>query len=128
MNFVKSRTSPHRMASLFGIHEARAERDAFLREEGWVASTSTMGTPHELEYRIRTGTVPIRLAVTFLRASAPNAKIPWPADLDDDCIKPTPKGLPPTLRFSSGKWATIAAKNETCVDEFPGGGPDEAVD
>ena len=108
--------------------EARAERDAFLREEGWVASTSAMGTPQELEYRIRTGTAPIRLAVTFLSASAPNVKISWPADLDDDCIKPTPRGLPPTLRFSPEKWATIAAKNETGVDEFPRGGPDEAVD
>jgi len=88
--------------------EAKAEREAFLREEGWIASTSRMGTSHDLEYRIRTRVSPLRLAVVFLRASDPNVKIPWPADLDDDCLKPTPKGLPTVLRFFPEKWATIA--------------------
>jgi Tol biopolymer transport system component len=66
------------------------------------------GSPQELEYRIQTGASPLHLAVTFLRASDPNVEISWPADLDDDCLKPTPKGLPPILRFSPEKWATIA--------------------
>jgi hypothetical protein len=87
--------------------EARAEREAFLREENWIASTSRMGTPQELEYRIRTGGSPVRLAVAFLRATDPNIKVPWPADLDDDCVKPTPKGLPQQLSFSPEKWAAL---------------------
>jgi len=98
--------------------ETRAERDAFLREEGWIASTSWMGNPHELEYRIRTGPAALRLAVVFLRASVPNAKTPWPAVLDDDCIKPTPKGLPPALSFAPEKWATIAPGNVTRPSEI----------
>ena len=87
--------------------EAGAEREAFLREEGWIASTSGMGNPQELEYRVRTPNAPLRLAVNFLRASDPTEKVPWPVDLDDDCLKPTPKGLPPMLRFSPEKWATV---------------------
>ena len=31
---------------------AQAERDAFLKEEHWVASNSRMGSPNELEYQI----------------------------------------------------------------------------
>ncbi len=92
-----------------GGQEATAERDAFLREEGWIASTSRMGTPNELEFRIRTKPEPFRLAAVFLRAADPTVKIPWPADLDDDAIKPTPGGLPPTLRFSLEKWAVIGS-------------------
>jgi Tol biopolymer transport system component len=89
--------------------EARAERNAFFQEENWIASNSRMGAPHELEYRIRVSSAPFRLAAHFLRASDPTIKVPWPVDLDDDTIKPTPGGLPPTLWFSPGKWATIGA-------------------
>jgi hypothetical protein len=49
----------------------------------------------------------LRLAVIFLRASKPDAKIPWPEALDDDCIKPTPGGLPAEMHFSPDRWATI---------------------
>ncbi len=89
--------------------KARAERASFFREEGWIASNSRMGAPHELEYRIKTKPASFRLAAHFLRASDPAIKIPWPADLDDDTLKPTPGGLPPTLRFSLQKWAVIGS-------------------
>jgi hypothetical protein len=85
----------------------RAEREAFLHEEGWIASTSWMGSPHEIEYRIRTAPAAIRLAVVFMKATEPNRKIPWPAELDDDCLEPTPGGLPPVLSFLPETWATI---------------------
>jgi hypothetical protein len=49
----------------------------------------------------------LRLAVSFIRASKPNVKIPWPNDLDDDCIKPTPDSMPAQLHFSPDRWATI---------------------
>ena len=51
------------------------------------------------------------LAVTFLRVSDPGKKIPWPPGLDDDCIKPTPGGLPTNnetkidILFRSFSWA-----------------------
>jgi hypothetical protein len=86
---------------------AQAERDAFLQEEGWVAANSRMGTPAELEVQIKITEDIKHLAMNLLRSSQPNAKVPWPADLEDDCIKPTPGGLPPQLQFSPDGWATI---------------------
>lgn len=87
---------------------AQAEREAFLHEERWVAANSRMGSPNELEYRIEVTTETLRLAVNFLRALDPNVKIPWPIHLDDDCIEPTPGGLPAQMRFSPDRWSTIA--------------------
>lgn len=86
---------------------ARTEREVFFGDENWIGSISRRGAPHELEYRIRVPAGPLRLALNFLRASDPNKKIPWPADLADDCLKPTPGGLPPTLHFAPEEWAII---------------------
>jgi hypothetical protein len=85
---------------------AQAERDAFLREEYWVAANSRTGTPAELEYQIAVADETVRLAANILRSSNPDEKTPWPATLDDDCIKPTPGGLPEALHYSPDKWAT----------------------
>jgi hypothetical protein len=86
---------------------AQAERDAFLKEEHWVAANARMGSPNELEYQLEVTNETLRLAVNFIRASNPNVKIPWPNDLDDDCIKPTPGGMPAQFHFSPDRWATI---------------------
>ena len=66
-----------------------------------------MGTPEELEYQIEVTGDPMQLAANFIRASNPNEKIPWPAELNDDCIKPTPGKLPENLFFSPEQWGTL---------------------
>jgi hypothetical protein len=86
---------------------AQAERNAFLQDEQWVAANARMGSPNELEYQIKTTGNTVRLATTFLRASNPNVKVPWPTDLADDSIRPTPGGFPRELHFSLESWATI---------------------
>jgi hypothetical protein len=86
---------------------AQAEREAFLREEHWVAANAWMGSPNELEYQIELTQEALRLAANFIRASNPNVKIPWPTDLDDDCTSPTPGSMPEQLHFSPERWATI---------------------
>jgi len=86
---------------------AQAERQAFLKEEAWVAANSRMGAPNELEYQIEIANETLRLAANYLSASNPNVKIPWPDDLDDDCIKPTPGEMPAQLYFSPDRWGTI---------------------
>jgi hypothetical protein len=91
---------------------AQAEREAFLRDEGWVSVNSRIGAPNELEFKIAAPRNGFRLAVNVLRSSDPGAKHPWPSDLDDDCIKPTPGGLPSQMRFQPDRWAMI---------ELPGG-------
>ena len=86
---------------------AQAERAGFLRTEHWVAANARMGNPNELEYQIEVSEDTMLLAVVFLRASDPNEKIPWPTDLEDDCTKPTPGGLPENMDFSPVQWGTL---------------------
>jgi hypothetical protein len=86
---------------------AQIERAKFLQEEGWLAANGLMGTPNELEYQIKIPDQSFRLAVVFIRSSYLYEKVPWPADLNDDCIKPTPGELPSILSFSPDEWRTI---------------------
>jgi hypothetical protein len=86
---------------------ANEERRAFLRQEGWVAANSRMGTPSELEYRVEITEEKLHMAVNIIRASNPSEKIPWPPNLDDDSIKPTPGGLPEILSFSLEQWGLL---------------------
>jgi len=86
---------------------AVAARAAYLQDERWVAGISLMGTPNELEYQIELTSTPRRIAVSLARSSSPDERVFWPATLDDDCIKPTPGGMPPELHFSPVQWAEI---------------------
>ena len=86
---------------------AQAERDLFLQNEGWVSINSRIGTPNELEYKIEVPSGSLRLVANLLRSSDPDVKIAWPSDLDDDCVKPTPGGLPAQMQFSPDRWALI---------------------
>jgi hypothetical protein len=86
---------------------AKAGREAFFSEEGWVSVNSRIGTPNELEYKIEITGETLQLAVNIIRSSDPNVKPSWPADLEDDVILPTPGGLPPTLVFSLDQWGWL---------------------
>ena len=87
---------------------AQAELDRFFEREGWVSINSRVGTPNELEYQIKIGDEPIRLAVNYLTASTnPVEKIPWPPHLNDDCIKPISGKYPVEFNFSLDQWASI---------------------
>jgi hypothetical protein len=88
--------------------QAQAEREAFLEEEHWVSVNGRMGTPNELEYQIEISEETLRLAVNFIRGSAPDVKVHWPRDLEDDCILPTPGGLPEQLHLSPNTWAAVS--------------------
>jgi formylglycine-generating enzyme required for sulfatase activity len=90
---------------------AQSERVEFLQDEGWLAANGRMGTPNELEYQIKIQDQDFRLAVVFTRSTYPYEKVPWPANLDDDCIKPTPGGFPATLAFSPDEWGILTLTN-----------------
>jgi hypothetical protein len=90
---------------------ARAERQTFLEQERWLASNARMGNPNELEYQIEVPVGVWRLAVVILRASNPNTKHAWPVDLDDDCVLPTPGGIPAQLQFNPGSWVSLELEN-----------------
>jgi hypothetical protein len=74
---------------------AQQEREAFLREQGWVAANSRVGTPHELEHQIKMSGERLRLALNYIAASQTDVKIPWP------------DGLAEQLDFSPERWADI---------------------
>ena len=86
---------------------AQTERAKFLTEEGWVAANGLMGTPNELEYQIKIPDGDFRLAAVYIKASPPYEKIPWPPQLIDDTILPTPGGLPDSFYFSPAQWAML---------------------
>jgi len=90
-----------------GSESAQAELSALLENDHWVSTNSRIGTPNEIEYQIQIAHETLRVAANYIKASEPNIKIPWPSDLDDDCIRPTPGGLPDQMHFSPGKWVTI---------------------
>jgi len=86
---------------------AQAERAAFLLTEGWLASNGNMGTPNELECQIKIQEQNLNIAVVFTKSTAPYEKVPWPANLDDDTIIPTPGGFPTMMAFSPTRWGLI---------------------
>jgi len=86
---------------------AQAERDQFFQDEGWLASNGRMGTPGELEYKIKIPDQDFRIAAVYIKSIPPYERIPWPASLDDDCIKSTPDGMPDVLFFSPGNWIPL---------------------
>ncbi len=90
---------------------ARTERIEFLQDEGWLAANGRMGTPNELEYQIRIPDQDFQLAAVYIKATHPYQKVLWPAHLDDDCIKPTPGGLPLEMQFSPDKWMILDLSN-----------------
>jgi hypothetical protein len=108
-NWQQSQEFVWRCRNTGNSEPAMAERIAFLKEEHWVASNSRMGSLNELEYQIEMPNEYLHLAVNFLRASNPEVKIIWPADLSDDCIKPTLGGMPDQFQLEPDKWATIGS-------------------
>lgn len=86
---------------------ALEERAEFLQDEDWLAANGRMGTPNELEYQIKISGQSSSLAVVFSKSSYPYEKVPWPANLDDDCIKPTTGGFPNILEFSPDQWGVL---------------------
>jgi formylglycine-generating enzyme required for sulfatase activity len=86
---------------------AQAERAEFLLEEGWLAGNGRMGTPNELEYQIKIPDQEYRLAAVYIKATPPYEKVPWPSDLEDACVQPTPGGFPDSMAFSPDQWREL---------------------
>jgi len=86
---------------------ALKERAEFLQEEGWLAANGLMGTPNELEYQIKIPDQNFSLSAVYIKSTYPYEKVPWPPGLDDDCILPTPGGLPKEFYFSPDQWGML---------------------
>ena len=88
------------------------ERTDFLEQDHWLAANARMGTPNELEYKIKVEGNHLGVAVTFLRASSTNEKIPWPTWITDDTVRPTPGGYPAEMHFEPEDWADFTFSDE----------------
>ena len=86
---------------------AKAERTEFLQNEGWLAANGLMGTRNELEYQIKIPDQDFRLAIVYIKATYPYDKVPWPANLNDDCAQPSSGELPAVMQFSPAQWARL---------------------
>lgn len=87
---------------------ARAERDTFFSDEGWVATNSRIGTPNMLEFKIIPPQGPFTLAVNILRSSDPDVKVAYPVNLTDGVIIPTPGGYPQMMQFKPEQWVRVS--------------------
>jgi formylglycine-generating enzyme required for sulfatase activity len=88
---------------------AQAERNAFLEEEGWLASNGRMGLPQEVEYQIALPKGSVRLAIAYLGPPDFDSVIWWPPDLEDDCRNPRmlQGPIPGDAHFSPETWTSI---------------------
>jgi len=85
----------------------QAELHTLLDEDHWLATNSKIGAPNEIEYQIAIEHETLQIAVNYIKVSEPNTKIPWPSKLKDDCVRPTPGGLPDQMHFSPDQWVTM---------------------
>lgn len=93
---------------------ARAERAAYLRDNGWLATTMYMGDRTQKEMQIPLAYLrddDVRVAVAYMR-DAPNTRGPsavWPGRLADGCVDATlVKGFAvKRARFAPERWARL---------------------
>ena len=87
--------------------EARANRETFFDQEGWLGINSFLGNKNEMEYKIRLTGAEEFLAVNFLRADNPAQKQVWPIGLIDGPAQPSEGGFPEFMEFSPENWQNL---------------------
>ena len=87
--------------------EARASREAFFDQDGWMGINSFLGNENELEYKIRLTGSEEYVAVNFLRADNPAQKQVWPIGLTGGPAQPNEDGFPETMDFSPENWLNL---------------------
>ena len=93
--------------------QARAQRDEYLRQNGWVASTVRMGSGAEKEMVIPLAFLgtPARLSVAYYLTDDDNAPLGlWPASVGDACAeKRLAQGFASLQELFDGRgWAVLA--------------------
>lgn len=92
--------------------EASQARLAYLKENGWVATTGRMGRENEVEFLIlrnRFGIHDVRLAVVFFPVGPPETLSHWPKTADDDVADQQllTSLMPERLHFEPQRWARV---------------------
>ena len=90
--------------------EADAAREAFLDQDGWVASIGYMGTFNEMEFKIQLTGEPMRMVVAF--QGNPRAKIVWPTGVKDGTLRFISGNLTDKAYFSPEEWAEVSVNRD----------------
>lgn len=80
------------------------QRNAFLEEEGWVASITYMGEGNHLEYEIASAESIERLALVLLPSSHPADIFTWPEELTQDLF---PGPIRAIATIDPKQWASL---------------------
>jgi len=83
---------------------AIAERDAFLAENGWLATVVNLGVTEYMEYRIAIEWGPMRMLLRFDVHWEAQEVLTWPVDTDVG-IDPGP--LPQEAAFRTDRWCSV---------------------
>jgi len=86
---------------------ARANREIFFVQEGWLGINSFNGNENELEYKVRLTGSEVYLAVNFLSADTPGLKLVWPIGLVDGPAQPVDGGFPGVMDFAPDLWHSL---------------------
>ncbi len=86
---------------------SRIVRETFYTEEGWLGQNSFLGTVNELEYKIKLGGQPDKMAVNFIHADDVGEKLVWPVGLKDGVSLPSSGGFPDQIGFSVEEWMSL---------------------
>ncbi len=100
-----------------GSASARAERSQFRESQGWIASTTFMGTPGETEYEMDWDETAIAVSILVAPTSDPGAVVSWPAGAGQNAL---PGPIPSIAEFDSSTWGAIALLPPAWEDS-PGG-------
>ncbi len=100
--------------------DAEAQRTAYHKAHGWVASTVELRTPNHYEYRV-SREVFADGTLSLIYATDADSPIYWPAGLDDDVRSRELVfgNLPPGVSFDPATWSRLTFQPEPEPDPAP---------
>ena len=109
--------TPDQTSFVYGVRDpsmsevAIAQRQAYFAENGWVASTATMGGHRVQEFKIDMRRIATRLAVAYYVTTGTGSVMTWPPSMPvtDGCAAlPLVRGtVPAGLTFDPQRWAPV---------------------
>ena len=89
---------------------AQADRNRFLKEEGWLATIGYLGTPTMFEYQILLDEQPLQMLFLFLETTTPLLLVSWPITSESASIytEIITGPIPSEASFCLEDWMTLA--------------------
>lgn len=93
---------------------AVAERDLFLKQEGWLGTIGHLGIPTEFEYMLLLGEEPLQMLFLFLETTNPFQVLSWPVsqDIASSYLEIITGPIPGEATFDLDTWAILVPDQE----------------